>query len=84
MPISHIAVLDPPNEGVGYLEFNLEDPIIKEYFSLLFNFESDSLEDIPEVNGIREFVDELGFTILVSTSFETLEAACAARLKIAA
>jgi hypothetical protein len=83
MNVNHVAVIDPANEGVGYLEFDFEDSQSKEMFNILFDFHEDSLEDHPVVNGIIEFVDKDNFTVLVSTDFETLKTECAVRLKIA-
>lgn len=71
MPVSHIAVIDPNKEGVGYLGFDLENPTDRQNFDTIFNFHEDSLDDWPEVNGIREFMDG-DFTILVSESMQVL------------
>lgn len=80
MNVNHIAVIDPANEGVGYLRFDFDESMDKEMFDIMFDFHEDSLEDHPVVNGIIEFVDKDNFTVLVSDSFDILKDACAARL----
>ena len=72
MATSHIAVIDPNKEGVGYLAFDLEKPMEREMFDTLFDFHESSLDDFPEVEGIREFTDADSFTVLVADDLQVL------------
>ena len=85
MSLIHFATISPTNK-IEFFEVETTDPGACYLFNLTFNFlflES-SLSDIPVVNGIQEFVDEDGNTVLVATNFSNLTCVCADRLNITA
>jgi len=72
MSTSYIAVIGPNNVGVGYLESNLDTPAEREMCEMLFDCEPDLIDSLPKVNGIRQFIDKDGFSILIADDMEVL------------
>lgn len=57
MPITHIAILDAKKEGVAYMAFNLDNAKQRNTFNDEFGFHEDALEDFPLIGEIREFIN---------------------------
>lgn len=53
-------------------EWDLDDQFIKNRFNKQYNFINDSLEDIPEEEGIRMWVDSAGKFMIASANREHL------------
>lgn len=45
------------NNCTGVVETDLNDRLQRQHFDSVFGFHADSLYDIPQHNGVRQFVD---------------------------
>lgn len=57
MAITHVAILDAKRSSVAYMAFNLNNPQQRNTFNDEFGFHEDALEDFPLIGDIREFIN---------------------------
>jgi len=69
---AYVAVVHPTTKDAGFMEFNLNDPADMHMFNTMFGFHNQTILDIPLKHGIREWNDNAGFTIMLSTNFDHL------------